>query len=197
MSADEPAGAEAAPAADREGGEEMDFVRAAIWFMGFLLAGFVVVLLVLVNKRDQHRDAVAFGEKNLKKMAATYESVKGLLKEYENSHADEVRKNTQTWLGDRYKNAGIQPAQVVVDPWKATPAKDYIEHFVAVKVKGITRLQAVSFLWSVERMSTKMRTIEMSLSRTLQSNQPPETDAWELKASFGHRVPRGMKEGGP
>ena len=197
MSADDPAGAGAAPAADREGGDEMDFVRAAIWFMGFLLAGFVGVLFVLGHQRDQHREAVAFGEKNLKKMAATYESVKGLLKEYENSHADEVRKNTQTWLGDRYKNAGIQPGQVVVDPWKAAPSKDYIEHSVQVTMKGITRAQAVSFLWSVERMSTKMRTIESKLTRTLQSNQSPETDNWELKASFGYRAPRGMKEGAP
>ena len=203
MSADATPDPGAPPAGGREGGDETDFLRAAIWFMGFLLAGFVVVFLVLVHKRDQHREAVALGEKiqknnetTLKNMATNYESVKGLIKEYENSHAEEVQKNLQSWLGERYKTAGIQTTQVVAEPWKDTRSKEYIEYYVPITMKGITRQQAISFVWSVERVSTKMRTIELKLTRQVQANQPPETDVWELKVSFGYRVPRGVKEGG-
>jgi len=53
----------------------------------------------------------------------------------------------------------------------------------------------VHFVWNVESVSPKMRTIEMKVTRT-PPNNAPETDLWELRAKFGYREPRGMKAGG-
>ncbi len=180
----------------KAGADEVDVVRATIYFLCVLLAGLGVVYLVLLSKRDGFREAVAWGEKDGKRLAGTYDEVKGLLKEYENSRATEARRNTQTWLKARYENADIQTEKVVVDPWSERPSKDHVEHCVNVTVKGVPRRNAVQFLWNVERMSTKMRTIEMKLTRVPPSNTQPEADVWDLKATFGYRVPRGMKEGG-
>lgn len=179
---------------DEGAGDEVDVARAAIYFLGILLLGLVVVLFVLWSKRDEYRTAVEYGERNLKKMAVTYDQVKGLLKQYGDSGAEVARRSTQTWLKDRYTNANIQDSQVTTEKWSERPSKDHIEHSVDVVVKGVQRQHAIQFLWNVEKMSTKMRTIEMKLVRTAPNNQP-EADVWELRATFGYRVPRGMKDG--
>lgn len=187
----EPLPGDAAPKAE---GEDVDVVRATIYFLAILLAGLGVVYLVLLSKRDGYREAVAWGEKNGRLLAGTYDGVKGLLKEYENSHADEALKNLQGWLKQRYAAADIQDNQVGTDKWGSQLFKDSVEWYVKVKVKNVPRRNAVQFVWNVERMSTKMRTIEMTLKRTAPAGQP-EADVWELGATFGYRVPRGMKEG--
>ena len=186
-------GSGAAPPEEKGGGDEADVVRAAIYFLIVLLVGLVVVLLFLRGKRDDFREAVQYGEKNMKKMAATYDGVRGLLKEYETSHADEAQTSTSTWLKQRYSAALIQDAQVTVEPWKNRPSKDFVENYVDVVVKATARQNAVQFLWNVERSSTKMKTIEMSLKRAAPNNQP-DADIWDLHATFGYRVPRGLKE---
>lgn len=181
-------------AAKEGGGDEVDVARAAIWFLGILLVGLVGVLLLLRSKRDQFQEAVAYGEKNLKRMAAQYDGVKGLLKEYRESDADEAERNYNTWFKQRYSNAGIQDGQVTVEGWKEKPTKEFLEKFVPVTVKGIRMDQAVQFVWNVERMSTKFRTIDLKLTRTAPNNTP-EADVWELRASFGYRIPRLVREG--
>jgi len=182
------------PAAEKAAKDEVDLVRAATYFLGILLVGLCVVFWLLAGKRDEYLSSIEYGEKNLKTMAAQYDAVRALVKQYKDSGADEARKETATWLQLRYKQAGIDPKQVTTEPWKERPAKDYIEHYVDVVVKGIRQEQAIHFLWNVEKVSPKMRTIECKLSRAAPNNAP-ETDLWELRASFGYRVPRGMKEG--
>ena len=182
-----PAEAEAGPK------DEVDVVRAAIYFLGILLVGLGAVLWVLRGLRDDYRLAVEFGEKNLRNMAVQYDGVRGLLKQYKESGADEARRETRSWLKQRFTAAGIQDGQVETQKWNDRPSKDFIEHYVDVVVRGVTQAQAVHFLWNVEKVSPKMRTIEMKLARAA-ANNPPETDLWELRASFGYRVPRGMKE---
>ena len=178
-----------------EAKDEVDVVRAAIYFLGILLVGLVVVLYFLQQKRDALRAAVTYGEKNLRPMAAQYDQVQALVKQYRDSGADEALINIRSWLKQRFVQAGIQDGQVTTDKWNERPQKDFVEHYVPVVVKGVTLAQATHFLWNVEKVSPKMRTIESKLTRT-PPNNAPETDLWELKASFGYRVPRGMKEGG-
>jgi hypothetical protein len=173
--------------------DEVDVVRAAIYFLGILLVGLSVVLWVLLRQRDAFRDAVSYGDKNLKAMAAQYEGVAGLLKQYKESGADEARRETRTWLGGRFKAAGIPEGKVITESWKERPQKEFIENYVDVVVKDQPLDRLVHFLWNVERMSTKMRTIEMRLSRSAPNNAP-ETDNWELKAAFGYREPRGRRD---
>ncbi len=173
--------------------DEVDVARAATYFLGILLAGLVGVLFLLQSKRDEFRDAVSYGEKNLKKMAGQYDGVRGLLKEYTLSGADEAERNTNGWLKQRYSNAGIQDAQVTTERWTDRPKKDYVERLVNVVVKGVQRQQAVQFIWNVEKMSTKMRTIEMKLNRTAPNNNR-EADVWELRVAFGYRVPRSARD---
>lgn len=175
--------------------DDVDIVRAAIYFLGILLVGLGVVLYVLQGRRDDFRRSVDSAAKNLPAMAVRYDAVRALLKQYKDSGADDARNHTLTWLQARYQPAGIQTTQVSVEKWSERPSKDYIEYFVDVIVKGVPESQAVHFLWNVEKVSPKMRTIETKLTRT-PPNNAPETDLWELKATFGYRVPRGMKEGG-
>lgn len=174
--------------------DEVDFVRAAIYFLGILLLGLGAVYAVLLHQRDEFRAAVQYGEKNLRLMDVQYEQVSALLKQYEESGADEAEKQTRTWLKQRYGAAGIQDGQVVTESWHEKPQREYLERGVDVVVKNVRRDQAVHFLWNVEKVSPKMRTIEMKLTRQAPANAP-ETDNWELRASFGYRVPRGMKTG--
>jgi len=172
--------------------DDVDLVRAAIYFLGILLVGLGVVYWLLAGKRDQYLSAVEYGEKNMSNMATQYEMVRGLVKQYKDSGADEARKETATWLKQRYQGAGIDPKQVKTEKWNERPSKDFVEHYVDVIVSGIRLDQAVHFLWNVEKVSPKMRTIETKLSRSAPNNAP-ETDVWELRASFGYRVPRGVK----
>ena len=97
-------------------------------------------------------------------------------------------------MKERYTNAGIQQGQVTINPWKEKATRDYVEHSVEIVVKDVPRDKAVRLLWSVEQVSTKMRTIESRFRRTAPNNSP-ETDVWTLNATFGYRVPRGFKEG--
>jgi hypothetical protein len=187
--------AEAAGKAEEGAKDEVDVVRAAIYFLAILLVGLGVVLWVLQGKRDEYRRSLDYAAKSLPSMAARYDAVRALLKQYKDSGADDARNHTLTWLQARYLPAGIQIPQVAVEKWNERPSKDYIEYFVDVIVKGVPESQAVHFLWNVEKVSPKMRTIETRLTRT-PPNNAPETDLWELKATFGYRVPRGMKEGG-
>jgi hypothetical protein len=182
------------PAAGDAPKDEVDFVRAAIYFLGILLLGLGAVYAVLLHQRDGFRASVQYGEKNLKAMDTQYEQVGSLLKQYKDSGADEAEKQTRTWLQQRYKAAGIQDGQVATESWKDKPQRDYMERYVDVVVKGVRRDQAVHFLWNVEKVSPKMRTIEMKLSRQAPANAP-ETDLWELRASFGYRVPRAVRAG--
>lgn len=176
--------------------DEVDVLKAAIGFLAIVLVGLGGVLYFLVRQRDGLRAAVEYGEKNLKATAAQYDSVRGLIKQYKDSGADEARRETASWLKGRYSAAGIQDSQVsTTGKWDDRPAKEYVENSVDVTVKNLRREQAVHFLWNVERMSPKMRTIEMTLRRTAPPTAP-ESDVWELKASFGYRVPRGFREGG-
>lgn len=180
------------PPAEKAAKDDVDLVRAAIYFLGILLVGLCVVYWLLAGKRDQYLSAIEYGEKNMKAMATQYETVRGLVKQYKDSGADEARKETATWLKLRYQQAGIDQKQVKTDPWKDKPSKDFIEHDVDVTVKDVRLDQAVHFVWNVEKVSPKMRTIEAMLTRTAPNNAP-ETDLWELRASFGYRVPRGVK----
>lgn len=187
--------AEEAKTADgAEAKDDVDVVKVAIGFLSFLLVGLAVVLVVLMKHRDGFRAAVEYGEKNLPTTAKQYDSVKGLLKTYKDSGAEKARSETRTWIQDRARAAGISDNQVTTQKWDDKPAKDYLEIWVDVVVKDVRRDQAVHFLWNVENMSTKMKTVGMTLRRT--DSKTPEADVWELKASFGYRVPRGFKEGG-
>jgi hypothetical protein len=183
--------ATAAPAGPKAK-DDIEVVRLAIWFLAVLLAALGAVWWMLASKRDQFLAAVEFGEKNMPAMATQYESVRGLVKQYKDTGADEARKETATWLKQRYQNAGIDPKQVKTEKWNDRPSKDFIEYYVDVIVGGVRLDQAVHFLWNVEKASPKMRTIESKVSRAAPSNAP-ETDLWELRASFGYRVPRGTK----
>jgi len=174
--------------------DEVDFVRVAIYFLGILIVGLGALYAVLLHQRDSFRSSVQYAEKNLKGMDTQYEQVTALLKQYKDSGADEAEKQTRTWLQQRYKAAGIQDGQVATESWKDKPQRDYLERYVDVVVKGVRRDQAVHFLWNVEKVSPKMRTIEMKLNRQAPANAP-ETDLWELRASFGYRVPRAARAG--
>jgi hypothetical protein len=177
------------PPAEKPAKDDVDLVRAAIYFLGILLVGLCVVYWLLAGRRDQYLSAIEYGEKNLKAMATQYETVRGLVKQYKDSGADEARRETATWLKLRYQQAGIDQKQVKTDPWKDRPSKEFIENYVDVTVKDVRLDQAVHFLWNVEKVSPKMRTIESTLTRTAPNNAP-ETDLWELRASFGYRIPR-------
>jgi len=181
-----------APPAEKAAKDEVDLVRAAIYFLGILLVGLSAVYYLLAGKRDEYLSAIEFGEKNLKTMGSQYDSVRYLVKQYKDSGADEARRETATWLKLRYQQAAIDQKQVTTEKWNERPAKDYIEYYVDVIVKGVRMDQAIHFLWNVEKVSPKMRTIESKLSRNAPNNAP-ETDLWELRASFGYRVPRGLK----
>lgn len=180
------------PPAEKAAKDDVDLVRAAIYFLGILLVGLCVVYWLLAARRDRYLAAIEYGEKNMKAMAAQYDSVRGLVKQYKDSGADEARKETATWLKQRYQQAGIDPKQVKTEKWNERPSKDFIEYYVDVIVTGVRIEQAVHFLWNVEKVSPKMRTIETKVSRSAPNNAP-ETDVWELRASFGYRVPRGVK----
>lgn len=184
--------ATATPAPEKAARDDIDLVRAAIYFLGTILVLLGVVYWVLAGQRDRYLTATDFGEKNLKAMATQYDAVRGLLKQYKDSGADEARKETATWLKQRYQGAGIDPKQVKTEKWNERPSKEYIEYYVDVIVTGVRLDQAVHFLWNVEKVSPKMRTIESKVSRTAQNNAP-EGDIFELRASFGYRVPRGAK----
>jgi hypothetical protein len=173
--------------------DEVDVVRAAIYFLGILLVGLVVVLFFLREKRDDLRDAVAWGTKSLPEMAGQYDEVRSRVKLYRDSGADEALREIRTWLQQRTRTAGIQDGQVTTEKWSVRAQRDHEEHYVPVVVKGVTLAQATHFLWNVEKVSPKMRTIDLTLRRTAPNNAP-ETDLWEVKASFGYRVPRGLKE---
>ena len=180
------------PPAGTAAKDDVDLVRAAIYFLGILLVGLCVVYWLLAGKRDQYLSAIEYGEKNMKGMATQYEAVRSLVKHYKDSGADEARKETATWLKLRYQQAGIDAKQVKTDPWQDKSMKDYSENWVEVIVKDIRLDQAVHFLWNVEKVSPKMRTIGSTLTRSAPNNAP-ETDLWELRASFGYRIPRGAK----
>lgn len=175
--------------------DEVDVVRAAIYFLAILLAGLAAVFWVLKGRRDDYRRSLEFAEKMLPDLKPRYDAVTNLVKQYRDSGADEAKTNPRTWLQQRYRLAGIQDGQVSTEKWGERPAKDYVEYYVDVLVKGIRQDQAVHFVWNVESVSPKMRTIELKLNRT-PPNNAPDTDLWELKASFGYREPRGMKAGG-
>jgi hypothetical protein len=96
-----------APAAEKAAKDEVDLVRAAIYFLGILLVGLGAVYYLLSGKKDQYLGAVEYGEKNLKTMAAKYDSVRALVKQYKESGAGEARNETATWLKLRYQQAGI------------------------------------------------------------------------------------------
>jgi len=120
------------------------------------------------------------------------------VKQYKDSGADEARKETRTWLKARYTQAGIRDDQVKTEKWGERPFKDYIEYYVDVTVgsgkdMAIRQEQAVHFLWNVEKVSPKMRTIACKFIRTSPSTAP-ETDQFELRATFGYRVPKGLKD---
>jgi hypothetical protein len=186
--AEETAGKEPGPK------DEVDVVRAAIYFLAILLAGLAAVFWVLRGRRDDYQKAIEGAAKTLPAMKPKYDAVTNLVKQYRDSGTDEAKSNPRTWLQQRYRLAGIQDGQVTTEKWNDRPSKDYVEHYVDVLVKGVRQDQAVHFLWNVESVSPKMRTIEMRLTRT-PPNNAPETDLWELKASFGYREPRGLKPG--
>ncbi len=175
--------------------DEVDLARAAIYFLVILLAGLLVVFGFLVKHRDQFREAVDYGARSLPAMADQYDKVRGLLKQYKESGADEARKETRTWIEQRAKAANIPGNAVTTEKWQDKPLKDYVENFVPVVVRGQPRDRLIHFAWNVERMSTKMKTIEMKLTRVAPNNAP-ETDVWDMRVSFGYREPRGAKEGG-
>ena len=182
---------EAKPA---EATDEVDVVRAAIWFFGILIVGLGVVYAFLLNQRDAHRTAIQYGEKNLKGMASQYDQIQALLKQYKESGAEEARVTPRTWLKARYQAAGLQDGQVATEKWSERPQKDYSEWYLEVVLKNVRRDQAVHFLWNVEKVSPKMRTIEMKMDRRAPPTAP-ETDNWDLRVSFGYRVPRGVRTG--
>jgi len=177
-----------------EAKDEVDIVRAAIYFLAILIVGLGVVYVILRGQRDDLLEAIQYGEKNLKPMAGQFDQINGLLKQYKESGAEEARVTPRTWLQARYKAAGIQDGQVITEKWSERPQREYSEWHLEVIVKNIRRDQAAHFVWNVEKVSPKMRTIEMKLTRAAPGNAP-ETDNWELRASFGYRVPRGMRTG--
>jgi hypothetical protein len=181
---------EAAPAPK----EDVDVLKATVWFLLCLVPGLAGVWWLLSSQRDAYRAAVEAGEKNLKAMAPQYDQVVGLLRQYKDSGSDEARTSTRTWLKQRFTQAGIADSQVTTEKWRERPARDHVEHYVEVVVKGVRIEQAMHFLWAVEKVSPKMKPILVKLSRNAPANAP-ETDAWELRAEFGYRVPRGTREG--
>ncbi len=185
--------AEAARPGEQE--EDLDLVRATIWFLGILLVGLLVVVWALERRAESFQKAVEAAKEAGPKMAHDFDQVRKLLARYKEGGAGQARFATQTWMAERYGNARIGDAQVGIEQWRNRPTKEYVENYLKVNVKGITREQALHFVWNVERVSTIMRTIDLKLSRA-GGRDEPEADKWDMVVTFGYRVPPGFAEGG-
>jgi hypothetical protein len=183
---------DAKPAADAPE-DEADLVRASVYFMAFLLLGLIGVTAILISQRDTKRAAVDAASESAPKLAQTYDQVRKLLAKYKEGGAGQARYETQTWMSERYTSARIDHGQVSIGEWRNRPQKEYEENSLQVTIKGVSRVQAVQFVWNVERVSTIMRTIEMKLTRS-GGRDDVEADKWDLVVTFGYRVPKGFKE---
>ena len=137
----------------------------------------------------------------LPKLAQAKSDVQAMLGVYEKNKEDEARLSGITWFTTIYERKGIADASIQLGAWKVPPADgpdgNCWEERYDMKVSNkqpLKREEIGKFLFEIERSSTRMRTIELSIQRNGKEDQQEE-DAWTGSILVGYRRPKMKEEG--
>lgn len=176
-------------------GAEMDVLKIYVWGMLGVTVIFAGLAWWWDRQEGELRRAVESARARLPELAQEKREVQAMLKVYKTNKEDEARRQPFTWFTTIWKRKGIPEVSVQLGAWKNPPEPgpdgSYLEEKIGVKFQQknpLTRAQIGQFLHEVERSSTRLRVLELSVKRNGR-DETIEEDAWNGDAVIGYRVP--------
>lgn len=143
------------------------------------------------------RRTVGNAKAKLPEMAQHQREIEAMLAVFERNKEDEAKTAPITWFTSIWQRKGVQKDQILPGEWKQADGPDgscWEDRFTLKfsDKQPMTRAQIGNFLHEVERSSTRMRVLEMSIQRS-GKKENIEQDIWQGNCMVGYRRPK-LKE---
>jgi hypothetical protein len=178
------------------GAGEADVLKVYVYGM-LAVTGIAIGLVWFVQKKTEtYKRDVAAARKALPDLAKDKRSVDMMVNVFEKNQEDIAYNQPLTWFGNIRKQVGIDEASLDLGRWKTPPAEGpggtSLEERYEIKFRSqvpLTREKIVRYLHQIEKSSTRLRTIELKISRAGKEDAL-EDDTWTGNAVIGYRRPK-------
>jgi len=174
---------------------EMDVLKLWIWAFGVLTVAGVGYLWYVSTRLDAARANYDAGVKMKPDFEKTQAEIEGMLNVYTHNKEDLARDQPMTWFSNVWNRVGINANNLITGTWRTPPRLDsrgkfYEEQWdVQVNPKaGLPRETIAKFCHEIEKSSTRLRILELSLDRA--DKDGLEKDDWKGKIFVGYRHPK-------
>lgn len=179
---------------DTRGSDEIDVLRWYIYAMVVMTAALAGLYFFMRSRAEDAMRRVERGHEQLVDHAAAKVEILSMMKVYTTNKEDEARDSPLSWFANLWRKRGIPDASMKPGKWDETPRRDpdgYEEENISHGFQAsnpLTREQIMAFCHEVERASTRLRCIELNISRAGKKDDM-ESDAWSGKVTIGYRIP--------
>jgi hypothetical protein len=178
------------------GAGESDVLKIYVYGMlAVTVVCFGVVWFVQKRTEDTQKQ-VASARRAMPTMAQGKRDVQALFSVFEKNQEDLARTQGLKFFTDIFRRKGINDAAIQLGAWKSPPADgpdgQCLEERYDIKFSNrspLTRKQIAEFLHEIERSSTRLRVLELSIQRNGKEDEQ-ENDAWTGNCLIGYRRPK-------
>lgn len=182
------------------GGGESDVLKIYVYGMLAVTVVCCGVVWFVQKRTDDTRKQIASARTAMPKMAQEKRDVQALFSVFEKNKEDLARTEGIRFFTEIYRRKGIPDAAIQLGAWKNPPADGpdgrCLEERYDIKFSNrapMTRQQIGAFMHEIERSSTRLRVLELSIQRNGKEEEQ-ENDAWTGNCLIGYRRPK-IKDG--
>jgi hypothetical protein len=175
------------------GAPEMDVLKVYVWGMAAVTLVFAGLAWWWGRQEDELGKILDTARAKLPQMAQQKREILGMLQVYKTNKEDEATKFPLTWFSTIWKRKAIPEVSLQLGTWKGEVGSDgtYLEQKINVKFQAknpLSRRQIGEFLHEIERSSTRLRVLDLTVKRSGKEDQL-EVDEWTGDAWIGYRIP--------
>ncbi len=173
--------------------DELDLIKVYIWVMVAMTIVLGGVVWLTHGQVQESQTSVEFARSNLTMFAESKQEIRAMLDVYTENKEDEARLQPLTWFSRVWQSKGIDDQSIRPQAW-ADPKSDskgrFVENAIDLKFDNkhpLTRKQIGELCHEIERASTRLRLIELTLRRAGRKDSY-EDDSWSGSIKVGYRT---------
>jgi hypothetical protein len=174
-------------------GPEADVFKIYVWAMLVPIVVLAGLYFWAADRAEAAEKSVAQGRKLLDDFAEAKSEVNSLLKVYSDNNEEDARYEPFTWFSGIWQRKGIDNSAINLGAWRDQPLYvvkgGYYEEQIEIKVNSknpLPRESIAKLCHEIERASTRLRILELKLSRKLKKDEY-DKDEWSGRIQIGYR----------
>ncbi len=172
---------------------QADVFKIYVWAMLLPIVILAGLYFWASDRAEAAEKSVKQGQRLLKKFAEAKSEVNSLLQVYSDNNEEDARYEPFTWFSEIWKRKGIDNASLNLGAWREQPLYvvkgGYYEEQIEIKVvskKPLEREAIAKLCHEIERQSTRLRILELKLSRKLKKGEYDKNE-WSGRIQIGYR----------